>query len=279
MRTRSSSTAEPALHLLAGSSGWSYDAWKGPFYPEDLASREFLRFYAQRLPSVEVNNTFYRMPRRSVLEGWATQVPEGFRFALKASQRITHQKRLKDAADETAYLLETTRVLGPRLGALLFQLPPNLKLDLARLDAFLALLPEGTRAAFEFRHPSWTDAAVLERLRARGFAWVIADVEGAPTPELVTTAAWSYLRLRRPGYAPDELAGWLAKLRASSASEASVFFKHEDAGAAPRMAAELLTLAGVEALEAAAAARDGSDTPPRATPSRVRPTRERRQKA
>jgi uncharacterized protein YecE (DUF72 family) len=252
MPTRSSRTAEPPARLLAGTSGWSYEAWKGPFYPEDLASRDMLRFYAERLPAVEVNNTFYRLPRASVLESWASQVPEGFRFALKASRRITHLKRLRDAADETAYLLETVRALGERLGALLFQLPPYLRLDLERLDAFLALLPEGTRAAFEFRHASWADPAVHERLRARGFAWVIADVEDEPPPAFVTTAPWTYLRLRRPGYAAADLAGWIAALKTSSAREAFVFFKHEEDGAGPRLAAELLSLAGARPLRAGA---------------------------
>jgi uncharacterized protein YecE (DUF72 family) len=240
MPTRSSPRAEAPLRLLAGTSGWSYDAWKGPFYPEDLPSREWLRHYAARLPAVEVNNTFYRLPKPAVLESWAAQVPEGFRFALKASRRITHLRRLKDAGDETAYFLATAGVLGPRLGALLFQLPPNLKLDLERLDAFLALLPDGTRAAFEFRHASWSDAAVHERLRARGFAWVAADVEDAPPPALVATAPWAYLRLRRPGYSAEALDGWLAQLRGQALAEAFVFFKHEDEGVAPRLAAELL---------------------------------------
>jgi uncharacterized protein YecE (DUF72 family) len=249
--------ADASPRWLAGTSGWSYDEWKGPFYPEELASRDMLRFYAQRLPAVEVNNTFYRMPKASVLANWAEQVPEGFRFALKASRRITHLKRLKDVADETAYFLSTAGALGPRLGALLFQLPPNLKLDLERLDAFLRLLPEGTRAAFEFRHASWADAAVHERLRARGFAWVIADVEDAPPPDFVETADWLYLRLRRPGYATPEVAEWVAKLRASRAREAFVFFKHEDEGAGPRLAAELLALAGgpLRVAPAAAASR------------------------
>jgi uncharacterized protein YecE (DUF72 family) len=243
--------------VLAGTSGWSYEEWKGPFYPKELASREMLRFYGERLPAVEVNNTFYRLPKASVLAGWASQVPESFRFALKASRRITHLKRLRDAADETAYFLSTAGALGTRLGALLFQLPPNLKLDLDRLDAFLALLPEGTPAAFEFRHPSWADPAVHERLRARAFAWVIADVEEAPPPPFVTTAPWTYLRLRRPGYSAPELVAWLAQLRSGEARQAYVFFKHEDAGAGPRLAAELLALAHPAPLRAgAASARD-----------------------
>jgi uncharacterized protein YecE (DUF72 family) len=244
--------AERAPRLLAGTSGWSYDAWKGPFYPEGLASREMLRFFAERLPAVEINNTFYRMPKPSVLAGWAAQVPEGFRFAVKASRRITHLKRLRDVAEETTYFLETAAALGPKLGALLFQLPPNMKLDLERLDAFLELLPDGTRAAFEFRHPAWADAAVHERLRARGFAWVVADVDEAPPPELVTTADWTYLRLRREVYQPPDLAAWLAKLNAAPARESLVFFKHEDAGTGPRLAAELLALAGAKPRKVAA---------------------------
>ena len=214
-----------------------------------------LRFYAERLPAVEVNNTFYRLPKASVLAAWASQVPESFRFALKASRRITHLKRLCDAEDETAYFLETARALGPRLGALLFQLPPYLKLDLERLDGFLALLPEGTRAAFEFRHASWNDPAVHARLHERGFAWVIADVEDAPPPAFVTTAPWTYLRLRRPGYAASDLTRWLASLKTSRAGEAFVFFKHEEEGAGPRLAAELLSLANATPLRAGTARR------------------------
>jgi uncharacterized protein YecE (DUF72 family) len=256
-----SGEAPRALLLRAGTSGWSYDAWKGPFYPPDLTAGAMLRFYAEKLPAVEVNNTFYRMPKPAVLEGWASQTPASFRFALKASRRITHLKRLREVEDETAYLLRTAAALGERLGALLFQLPPNLKLDLARLDAFLALLPEATRAAFEFRHPSWSDGAVLSRLRARGFAFVVADVNDAPAPECVATAPWIYLRLRRAGYARDDLATWLERVRASGASEAFVFFKHEDEGAAARMAAELLELAEPAApLRARPAAERGRET-------------------
>ena len=233
-----------SVRLLAGTSGYSYKEWKGPFYPEDLPAREMLRAYAQRLPAVEINNTFYRLPRASVLEAWAAQVPEAFRFAIKASRRITHMKRLKDAGDETGYLLRTLGVLGERLGAVLFQLPPNLKLDLARFDAFLALLPAGLRAAFEFRHPSWLEPEVHERLRARDFAWVGSDTEEAPLDEPVATASWGYLRLRRPGYTREALAGWAERVGARGWGDAFVFFKHEDAGAGPRLAEDLLALAG-----------------------------------
>ena len=220
-----------------------------------------LRFYAGRLPAVEINNTFYRMPKASVLESWAAQVPEAFRFVLKASQRITHHKRLREVADETDYLLRTAAALGPRLGPILFQCPPNLGLDLERLDRFLELLPPGTRAALEFRHPAWRDPAVYDRLRARDVALVSVDAEDAPGECEPATASFGYLRLRRPGYARAELAGWAARVAAQPWSEAFVFFKHEDAGAGPRLAEEFLALA------ARAAERKGPKGPPEVVPA------------
>jgi uncharacterized protein YecE (DUF72 family) len=229
--------------LSVGTSGFSYAEWKGPFYPTDLAASGMLAYYAERLPAVEINNTFYRLPRRSVLEGWAAQVPEGFRFAVKASQRITHLKRLKDVGDETRYLLDVAQALGDRLGVLLFQLPPNLKLDLDRFERFLELLPAGTRAAFEFRHPSWADPRVLDRLRERACAWVVTEQEEGTAPDFLVTAPWTYLRLRRPAYAREELAAWATRLLTRDLTEAFVFFKHEDAGAGPKLAAEFLALA------------------------------------
>lgn len=230
--------------MFSGTSGYSYKEWKGNFYPEKIAPAEMLAFYAKRLPAVEINNTFYRLPKASVLESWASQVPAGFRFALKASRRITHLKRLKDVAEETAYLLETISVLGERLGALLFQLPPNLRLDLARLETFLDLLPSGTRAAFEFRHPTWSDPAVREVLGTRGFALCVADGEDNPAEEFPVTAHWAYLRLRRPDYSQGDLKAWAERVRTSGVGEAYVFFKHEDEGVGPRLAARFLELAG-----------------------------------
>jgi uncharacterized protein YecE (DUF72 family) len=231
------------MRLSVGTSGFSYAQWRGPFYPADLPASDMLAWYATRLPAVEINNTFYRLPRRSVLEGWAAEVPESFRFAVKASRRITHQKRLKDAGDETRYLVDTTRALGARLGALLFQLPPNLKRDLERFDRFLEELPAGTRAAFEFRHPSWLDPSVLERLRARGFAWVVNDDDEGEPADFLVTAPWVYLRLRREAYPREQLAAWAGRIRARDLEEAFVFFKHEDAGAGPRLAAEFAEVA------------------------------------
>jgi uncharacterized protein YecE (DUF72 family) len=230
--------------LRAGTSGFSYAPWRGTFYPEDLPAKRWLAWYAERLPAVEINNTFYRMPRASVLAGWAEQVPAEFRFAIKASRRITHIKRLKDAGDETSFLLEQLAALGRRLGCVLFQLPPNLKLDLARLEAFLDQLGGRVPAAFEFRHASWQDPAVVELLRAHGAALCVAEIDDEAAPALVATAPFSYLRLRRSAYSGGELAGWVARLRLCAAPDSFVFFKHEDAGVGPRLAAELLALAG-----------------------------------
>ncbi len=231
------------MRLSVGTSGYSYGSWKGTFYPERLAAKEMLRFYAERLPAVEINNTFYRLPKASVLESWAEQVPSGFRFAIKASRRITHFKRLKETEDETSYLLRTTQVLGEQLGAILFQLPPNLKLDLPRLETFLELLPAQTPAAFEFRHPSWFDDAVLACLRARDCALVLSDTEDGPVPELMDGVSRGYLRLRRPGYGRADLAAWARRVRAQEWDEAFVFFKHEEEGAGPALAADFLEVA------------------------------------
>ena len=236
-----------SMELRAGTSGFSYKEWKGSFYPEKLPAKQMLGYYAERLPAVEINNTFYRMPKASVLESWAEQVPEGFRFALKASRRITHFKRLKDAGDETGYVLGTAAALGERLGAVLFQLPPNLRCDLPRLEAFLEHVPEGTPAVFEFRHESWQEDGVLEALRARNFALCVVDAEGAPELELVATASRGYLRLRRESYAREDLAGWATRIAAQPWDEALVFLKHEDGATGPRLAAELLELAAREA--------------------------------
>jgi uncharacterized protein YecE (DUF72 family) len=227
-----------------GTSGFSYDEWVGTFYPDDLATKDRLSFYASRLPAVEINNTFYRMPKTSVLEGWAAQVPGRFRFVLKASQKITHIKRLKaEAADETAYLLRTAAVLGDRLGPILFQMPPNLKKDLERLEAFLAFLPDGTRAAFEFRHESWKDEAAYALLRGRNLAWCVADVDEEPEPEVPATADWGYLRLRRTAYDDAALTRWADRARAAGWKESFLFFKHEDEGTGPKLAARFLEVA------------------------------------
>jgi len=232
------------MKWYVGTSGYSYKEWKGNFYPDKLPQKEMLEFYASKLSTVEINNTFYRMPRASMVEEWATRVPDTFRFVFKASQRITHFKRLKNCEDETGYLLNTVSAIGDRLGAVLFQMPPNMKKDIDRLRDFLTTLPRGTRAAFEFRHPSWRDNDVFEALRASNLAWCIADTEKAEDAPIVSTADWGYLRLRRPDYDEAGLHAWVARILDEGWRHAFVFFKHEDEGAGPRMAAALLRAVG-----------------------------------
>src|SRR5215471_16366424 len=226
------------MKVLSGTSGFSYKEWKGSFYPEDLPAEEMLRYYASKLPAVEINNTFYRMPRAEMLAKWAEQVPDGFQFALKASQQITHRKRLKEAADPVEYFFKIAVTLGDRMGPVLIQLPPNLKLDLPRLTDFLEVLPPASRCAFEFRHESWFQDDVFEALRARGCALCVAEDEELATP-FVATTDWGYLRLRRQDYGEEDLRGRAARLLSQPWSEAYVFFKHEEGGAGPKLAERL----------------------------------------
>jgi uncharacterized protein YecE (DUF72 family) len=226
------------MQLYVGTSGYSYKEWKGRFYPDDLPQGDMLRYYAEHLGAVEINNTFYRLPKASVLDSWSAQVPEGFRFSIKASRKITHFKRLKpEARDETEYLIQTLRTLGGHLGTILFQLPPNMKADIDRLTAFLDFVPPGAPAAFEFRHDSWKDEAVHGVLGDRNMALVCADTDDSEDDEaIVGTANWGYLRLRRPDYDDADLARWAEHVRGQAWDRAFVFFKHEDKGAGPRMA-------------------------------------------
>jgi uncharacterized protein YecE (DUF72 family) len=235
------------VQLFVGTSGYAYKEWKGHFYPEKLPDKEMLSYYGSRLTAVEINNTFYRMPKESLLKGWAEQVPEQFRFSIKASQKITHFKRLKDAGDETEYLLRTVRVLGQRLGVVLFQLPPNLKKDIERLSSFLKLLHAETPSAFEFRHPSWFDEETFDLLRSYGCALCIADVDEELEIPFVSTAPWGYLRLRRPEYLPADLRAWMKRIESEDWSRAFVFFKHEDEGTGPKLAAKFIGLHGNDA--------------------------------
>ena len=228
------------MTLYVGTSGYAYKAWKGSFYPPDLPAKRMLNHYASHFSTVEINNTFYRMPTAPLLQAWADEVPADFRFVLKAPQRITHLQRLVDADEAVGYLLDVAATLGQRLGALLFQLPPNLKKDAARLDAFLALLPGPQRAAFEFRHPSWFDEEVFTLLHDHQAALCVAEAEGDLVVPCVATADWGYLRLRRPDYGDTELRAWVRRVRQQEWRDAFVFFKHEDAGRAPQLAQRFL---------------------------------------
>ena len=217
--------------ILVGTSGYNYPEWKGSFYPQDLPAAKMLPFYAGRFPSVEINATFYRMPTPATVAAWAEKVPPAFRFTLKANRRITHIKRLKDAGEAVDAFAAAARALGPQLGALLFQTPPNLKCDLERLDAFLAVLPEDLPGAFEFRHDSWLGDEVYARLRARNLALCVADT-GTRSAPVVRTADFAYLRLRDEGYDEAAIARWtrIAQELAATCRDVYVYFKHEDAG-------------------------------------------------
>ena len=230
------------MSLYVGTSGYSYKEWKGSFYPEKLAAKDMLPYYSSKLPAVELNNTFYRLPQRSMVESWKAQVPDNFRFSVKASQRITHFKRLKEAADETKYMLETVSALADRLGVVLYQLPPNMKKDLERLETFLKHLPPDPPSAFEFRHPTWFDDDVLELLRRENRALCISDTDDLPVSHIDKTADWGYLRLRRVNYSTADLREWISRMKAQDWKRTFVFFKHEDEGTGPRLASEFIDL-------------------------------------
>jgi uncharacterized protein YecE (DUF72 family) len=229
------------MNLYVGTSGYSYKEWKGTFYPKDLPAQEMLRYYGERFRTVEINNTFYRMPKAAVLEGWAEAVPADFKFVLKAPRRLTHLKGLGDAGNAMSYFLEVAGTLAKRRGPLLFQLTS--KKDVPGLGALLAMLPQQYPAALDFRHQSWFDDEVFGVLRDRA-ALCIADAESDLDVPFVATTDWGYLRLRRDDYSDAELKKWLARIRAEAWRDAFVFFRHEDEAKGPRLAQRLLALAG-----------------------------------
>jgi len=230
------------MKIYVGTSGFAYKEWKGTFYAEKIAPEEMLRSYARRLGAVEINNTFYHMPTERVLEGWAAQVPKSFRFAFKAPQVITHFKRLRRVDEEIDYLFKTLSLLGPRLGPVLFQFPASFRSDPPALEGFLHRIPGTPACAFEFRHPSWLEDGVLDLLRAKGCSLCVADTDETPATEIVATASWGYLRLRRADYDEAALVAWAEKLAGMSSAWAAafVYFKHEDAGRGPMLAAEFV---------------------------------------
>ena len=216
------------MKLHAGTSGFAFKEWKGSFYPEDLKDDGMLGFYSSKFPTVEINNTFYRLPKEDVLQSWAAQVPEPFTFAIKASQRITHYARLKpESASAVEFLLKNTASLAGRLGPILFQLPPNLQKDIDRLRAFIDTLPTERRYTIEFRHESWFEDDVFDALRARDIPLCVTEQPDFAAP-LVSTASWGYIRLHRFDYDAAMLAEWSKKISAQPWSEAFVFFKHDE---------------------------------------------------
>jgi uncharacterized protein YecE (DUF72 family) len=228
------------MRYLVGTSGYNYPEWRGSFYPEKLPAAKMLGFYADHFNTVEVNYTFYRIPTEALLAGWARGTPDAFTFTLKAPRRITHDSRLQRCEDLTRTFCKTAQTLGTKLGALLFQLPPTFKRDDAVLTSFLELIPEGTRAAFEFRHASWHDDAVFDALKRHNIALCVADSEKMSTP-VVATADYAYFRLRDEGYQRADIERWASVVRQQPGDgDAFVYFKHEEQGKGPELARLLL---------------------------------------
>jgi len=232
------------MRLHVGTSGYSYTEWKGVFYPEKMPGAKMLDFYAERFDSVEINNSFYRVPETKTLEKWLTQVPESFTFVLKAPQKITHQKKLINCGPDVDFFFKVAETLGDKLGPVLFQLPPFARKDVAKLRDFIAVLPADRRVAFEFRHASWCDDEVYSILRDRDAAICLADTDEVTDRDalVIPTASWGYLRLRRTEYAEGELEAWRERVARQPWGEAFVFFKHEDEAKGPRFATAFLAL-------------------------------------
>ncbi len=233
------------MRFSAGTSGFSYSEWKGIFYPTATKAKDMLAYYAGCLHSVEINNTFYRMPQPSFLEGWKAQVPDGFRFILKAPRRITHSEKLGTSEASLAQLIATARVLGRSLGPILFQLPPTLQKDLSVLTRFLGWLPNEQQAAFEFRHPSWFSDDVYSVLRANNAALCGGDLDATEkSPPLVPTANFGYLRLRKTSYSAKDLEDWAERIGSQAWHSAFAFFKHETEGPLLAQKLDQLLMAG-----------------------------------
>ena len=231
--------------IWVGTSGYNYPEWKGSFYPATLPASKMLPYYAERFPTVEINYTFYRAPTEKILEGWDKATPDRFKLTLKAPRRITHDARLRDCADRVRQFLDTASILGPKLGVLLFQLPPNLKKDVALFDTFLDAFPPRARAAFEFRHVSWLDEEIYTRLRARNLALCVADSEKLSTPVEIT-ADYGYFRLRDEGYTPTDIDRWarVIRERTGPCTDVYVYFKHEERGKGPEFGRLLMERLG-----------------------------------
>ena len=223
------------MRIHVGTSGYQYPEWRGTFYPEKFSTDKMLAYYAERFPTVEINYTFYRMPTEKLLAGWAAGTPDHFTFTLKAPRRITHDSKLQHCEDPLQAFCRTARTLGPKLATLLFQLPPNFKKDEDVFRRFVDCLPEGMRAAFEFRHASWFDPAIYDVLRSRNLALCIADSEKMSTPVEVT-ADYGYFRLRDEGYQQGDLERWAQVVKGLPVTDAFVYFKHEEQGLGPKFA-------------------------------------------
>ncbi len=231
------------MSLLVGTSGYSHAEWKGSFYPEKISQKKMLEYYAQRFPTVEVNYTFRNLPTQKVVENWAQQVPDTFRFALKGSQSITHYKRLQNAEQDTDNFLNAAAFLKGRQGPVLFQMPPSFKKDVPRLDTFLKHIAGRAKTALEFRNATWFDNETFDCLRAHSAVLCVADGDDLPQTDLIRTANWGYVRLRDDNYTDERLQDWLRRIRSHKWNESYIFFMHEDTGIGPKLAVRFLELA------------------------------------
>jgi uncharacterized protein YecE (DUF72 family) len=229
------------MKLFIGASGYSYPKWKGKFYPEKFPENKMFEYYSQNFSSVEINATYYRLPDKKVFESWEQQAPENFKYALKAPQQITHFKRLKDAETELESFINNSKILNKKRGPLLFQLPPNFKKDIDLLKKFIKNIHESF-ITFEFRHSSWNDADVFKVLSEKNFSLCIADTDENLIEEIISTADWGYLRLRKKEYSPKDLAAWKEKFISQNWKEVYIYFKHEDEANGPKFAKILINL-------------------------------------
>ena len=216
------------MKIHVGTSGFAHKEWKGKFYPEKISPKDMLRFYAGRLGTVEINNTFYHMPTEKMLASWAEQVNSDFVFALKAPQVITHMKQLRNVFEETEYLFKSLSVLDRKLGPVLFQFPKSFRANVSVLKDFLPLIPTNIAGAFDFRSPTWLEEGTPDLLREKGCSWCIEDTDENPVQEVISTAPWGYLRLRRSDYTDADMSQWLERILSQKWEKAFVFFKHED---------------------------------------------------
>jgi uncharacterized protein YecE (DUF72 family) len=231
------------MKIYIGTSGFGYKEWKGMFYPEKIPPKEMLRFYSERLKTVEINNTFYHMPTQGLLTSWAEQVPDGFVFAFKAPQIITHLKRLRNVEEETEYLFRTLSLLDSKLGPVLFQFPKSFHVNRPLLESFLDLIPPHSSCAFDFRSPSWHEIEILDLLHQRGCSLCLEDTDDGPTQEITSTTSWGYLRLRRSDYTETDLAQWIGRISLQQWERAFIFFKHEEEALGPQRAVRFQELA------------------------------------
>ena len=230
------------MELYVGTSGYSYKEWKGNFYPEDIKPDKMLNFYSGQFSTVEINNTFYRVPPKSVFETWKKQVPKDFRFSIKAPQKITHIKRLKDVEEDNKYFVDTIKSLGNKLGIILFQFPPYFKKNIELLQSFVEQIPGNITSAFEFRHESWFEEDLLSLLKEKKFAICLSETDKEPGIEIISTADKGYLRLRKSDYTKSEIKKWFSKIKKQNWETAFIFFKHEDGAKGPKFAKQLIEL-------------------------------------